>query len=661
MSNLIFIIDGVKADLSENVEFNRVYRGGDTLDTKKNNYSFTLKFPFTYNNDLIFKRANSLSHKSEFPYQTHECDAISNGIKVISKGKLSLLSTTDSYECAVSWENLDIIGAVLNNPTKIKSLLSEFPLLNWNFEDALIDYSYDGTKANTYGYIEYDSGGRNYFYESSPNGFNQKYNLPHPVINFKYLLDLVFTELDITVNIPTLKEDFLQNLLIRPNKRVNSYQNNNFKCCFYWIGSFDNSQSIFMIPNFKNINYLADDKNLGNNSFYFNVETKDVDGDDDLEFLGTVTIYDPVVADTILIHPKQLYRVNCLYDCNVTITISNCFNTVNPCKIYKFNFATSDYVLLETFYYSDVVLGNAIYTHTLKKDDFLVFIFEFHDTDMYFEVDLEVDSNPLLFEEGTKMSFPSMFHIPSCIDLSSGELITEALKLTGSELTYDVNSDSYSFSEKIKQNATAYDITKRITSIKKITYDTKYLFNTKLGQNNLYQYLNNSPVDGDYNKEFDNPNLVESITQVISLFSPSGINTSGTFIDLAIAHENNASNYFTHYFTAGITYYYNLFEEQPLHLLWNDSTNSRIVYLPTELDWEVIFDLFYLDWFNDLETIILSGSIRLVELTSEITDIEFKRINTKGLVYIKTYGKYYSIIEVIKNGDFTEFFLLELY
>ena len=44
-----------------------------------------------------------------------------------------------------------------------------------------------------------------------------------------------------------------------------------------------------------------------------------------------------------------------------------------------------------------------------------------------------------------------------------------------------------------------------------------------------------------------------------------------------------------------------------------------------------------------------------------MSDIIFKRVNPKGLVYIKNYGKYYGIIEVAKNGDFAEFFLLELF
>ncbi len=667
MNSLIFIIDGQVVDVNEKIDFTRIYRGADTADAKKNNYSLTVKFPFSYTNDLIFKRTNSLSYKSDFPYDEHICDVLSStGITLINKANLRLLSTTDSYECAMTWENFDIIGAVLNNPIKLGALLSEFPLLNWNFEDSLCDCTYDTTKADTYGLIEYDSGGRNYFYESSPDTFNQKYNLPHPVINYKYLLSEVCTALGITINIPTLKDDFLKSLIIRPNKRLNSYKNNVFKCCFNWYGTYDVDQVIFMVPNFKNVNYLLDDKNLGNNSFYFNVEVTTPQGDDDLRYLGSVQIYDPVQDDLVTIHPLQMYRVNCLNDCTATFTITDFPNILGSCKIYKLNWVdgdppTGDYVLLDTFSYSDVVLGNAIYTHDIKKNDFLVFVFEYHDPSVYFELTIDVDVNSDLSATTTPMSFPSMFHIPSCIDLSSGELITEALKLTGSELTYDVNSDTYSFSEKTKQNDTAYDITDNVTRIKEITYDTKYLFNTRLGQNNFYKYLTNSPIDGDYNKTLANENLVLNFTQLISLFSTSAINTSGTFDDEAIVHENDASTHYTHYYIFGSTFYYNIFNEQPLHLFWNDVVNSRVVYLPAEQNWSVIFGLFYSDWFADLETRILSGTVRLIKLNAEITDIEFKRINTKGIVYIKTYGKFYSIIEIAKNGDFAEFFLLELY
>ncbi len=664
MSNLTFVIDGQKVDVNKDIDFTRIYRGGDTVDVKKNNYSLTVKFPFTYNNDLVFKRANSLSYKSTFSYDPHTCDVSSYGVVLISKASLVLLSTTDCYECSMTWEDFDIIGAVLNNPIKLGLLLNEFPLLNWNFEDALCGTAYDTTKADTYGLIEYDSGGSNYFYETSPDTMNQKYNLPHPVINYFYLLNEVFTALGITVNIPTVKEDFLKQLIIRPNKRLNSYKNNNFTCCFNYYGTFDVNAVIFMVPNFKNVNYLGDDKIIGNNSFYFNVDVISPQGEDDAEFLGNIQIYDPVQDDLVTIHPKQMYRVNCLQDCTATITISPtdfALPSGDYCKIYKFNYLTSNYVLLDQFGLSDVVLDTATFVHDIKKNDFLVFIYEYHDLGAYFEVTIDVGINPDVMNISTPMSFPSLFHIPSCIDLSSGQLITEALKLTGSDLTYDVNSDTYLFSEKIKQNQTAYDITKNVTEIKEITYDTKYLFNTNLGQNNHYKYLTNSPINGDYNKTLANPNLAVNIYQLTSLFSTSAINTSGTFDDEAIVHENDTSTYYTHYFIYGSTFYYNIFIEQPLHLFWNDVANSRVVYLPDELNWSVIFDLFYIDWFSDLETRILSGTVRLLKLNAEITDIEFKRINTKGIVYLKTFGKFYSIIEVAKNGDFAEFFILELY
>lgn len=74
-----------------------------------------------------------------------------------------------------------------------------------------------------------------------------------------------------------------------------------------------------------------------------------------------------------------------------------------------------------------------------------------------------------------------------------------------------------------------------------------------------------------------------------------------------------------------------------------------------------IFDLFWQNYINDLLSLVLSGTIRLLKVNTEIQDIEFKRVNLKGSVYIKNYGKYYGIIEVAKNGDFAEFFLLELF
>ena len=112
MSRLTFYVDGEKVDVYENIDFTGIYRGLETTDTKKNNYSLTVKFPFTYKNDLIFKRTNSLTYKSDFPYDTHECDVVANAVVLISKANLVLLSTTHTYECALTWENSDFIGAI---------------------------------------------------------------------------------------------------------------------------------------------------------------------------------------------------------------------------------------------------------------------------------------------------------------------------------------------------------------------------------------------------------------------------------------------------------------------------------------------------------------------------------------------------------------------
>ena len=74
-----------------------------------------------------------------------------------------------------------------------------------------------------------------------------------------------------------------------------------------------------------------------------------------------------------------------------------------------------------------------------------------------------------------------------------------------------------------------------------------------------------------------------------------------------------------------------------------------------------IFTLFWDSFWNDLEALALAGTVRLLKVETEISDFEFKRVNPKGTVYIKTYGKYYGVIEIAKNGDYAELFLLELY
>jgi len=652
MSNLKFIIDGQKVDIDKNIDFTRIYRGLETADAKKNNYSLTVKFPFTYTNDLIFKRTNSLTYKSNFPYDSHTCDVSSNGVVLISKANLVLLSTTDSYECSMTWDDFDIIGSILNNPTMLSEAMSEFPFVDWNFDDTVTSWTYSSGKVDTYGIVPYSS--LSIYYSSPtyfPDGKAQFFSLPHPIINFYYLLSELFLAIGITVNIPTDKIGFLSELIVRPNERKNNYRNNVFKCWVFWPDmTVLSSQTIYLMPSYKNITYLDNDKNLGNNSFYFKVETLDIDGIDDINSIGTpINIYDPVNDTYIFLSPKQFYRITCLHDCTTTLTITSLANKFEYTKIYKYDSENEVYVYLDQFNFANPLSPT---NYTLKKGDFIFFVYEFHQTDMEFELEMSVTLDPNLSNITTDMAFPSLFHIPSGIPLTVGQLVTEALNFTGSQLTYDVNTNSFSFSEKTKQNAMAYDITKNIKSVKEISYDKKYLFNKSIGQNNYYTYNLPTPIDGDHNQTFNNTNLSLEVTQVKSSFHTSSIEVWGE----ARARENQ--DYQLDDYTEGL---YNIFTKQPLHILWNDKANNRVVYLNSEQNWSIIFDLFYTDWFEDLESRILSGSIRAIKFISEITDIEFKRVNTKGLVYIKTYGKFYNIIEVAKNGDYAEFFLLELF
>jgi hypothetical protein len=183
MSNLIFIINGQKVDIDKNIDFTRIYRGLETADTKKNNYSLTVKFPFTYVNDLVFKRTNSLIYKSSFPYENNLCDVLSkSGVVIISKANVKLLSTTDSYECALTWDDFDFVGSIINNPTKLGVFLKSFPFVEWNYNDVATydEDSYTTLKANTYGYCRYT-----HFYGSDENQHFNTY--AHPLINFNYL------------------------------------------------------------------------------------------------------------------------------------------------------------------------------------------------------------------------------------------------------------------------------------------------------------------------------------------------------------------------------------------------------------------------------------------------------------------------------------------
>jgi len=629
MSNLIFIIDGKKADVSEDIDFTRIYRGIETKDTKKNNYSLTVKFPFTINNDLLFKRTNSLTYKSDFPYQTHTCDVLStSGVILIPKANLVLLSTTDSYECAMTWEPSDLISNVIDNKNKLGVLLKDFPFVHWDYQKNIIDeIDYSDAKADTYGYIKY-------YHVTGDGSYIKFFSHMHPLINFFYLLESVFDALGISVNIPTIKEDYLKKLIIRPNKEYDIKTNNVFQA------SMKRKLDGSTIMNCLNFFYTIDSAPLpsaatfGRNSYYFKSWKDSIDGND-----GVGVSYGDY--DSIY----QTERIKCFKTCaNNEVIISN-FVAFSPAvNVPQFvRYRPSDNTYLDLF----LITGNGTHYFDAEEGDwFFIAVFDVGNK----EFDIQITS-PIFDEdsEPNPLYFPSLYHIPTNIDLTVGEFVREALKLTGSQLTYDINADLYSFSELTREIGSAFDITKYITSIKEISYDTKYVYG-KLGQSNAFKYGDIIPINGNYYIGIENEKLAPEVVHLQSLFYTSLTVSGGDYDGFTSAPE--------HDYVSGQDW--TSFSEMPLHILWNDTAADTVAYGSFN-SMNYIFSSFWEAYFLDLQSVALSGTVRLLKVNTDISDIEFKRINTKGIVYIKTYGKYYGIIEIAKNGDFAEFFLLELY
>lgn len=624
MSNLTFVIDGQKVDIDKNIDFTRIYRGLETTDVKKNNYSLTVKFPFTYNNDLVFKRTNSLSYKSNFPYDTHICDVSNNGVVVINKANLVLLSTTDSYECAITWENFDFVGAILNNTTKLGQFLKSFPFVEWNYNDVATydDDSYTTLKASTYGYCRYV-----HFYGSDESQHFGTYS--HPLINFNYLLGLIFAEYGHNLIVPTLKNDFLQNLIIRPNKEFDICTNNIFEAQVHYNTTYTSYINALQLDYRRSADLSPLSPTFGRNSYYFKSFMTNYEGDD-------ATNIDDGYG--MLPQTKRFKAYGNTVNNQMIVTDYNVTTGSEP-----------ELVRYRAGVFTDIhtITGNGTYTFDAEDGDWFYFKI-IAAGDQFFNCTITTTIDESLTTPN-ELYFPSLYHIPTNIDLTVGEFVKEALQLTGSELTYDVASDTYYFADKVNQNSTAFDLTNYITGIKEITYDNKYIY-SKLAQENIFKYLSVSPIDYDYVVLVSNENLPLLKTVVDSKFSTSNTQSGGYYDGFCIAQEHN--------YIAGDEFV--LFNEQPLHLLWNDSAANKI-RLDSEQQMGNIFDLFYQSYFNDLTSLILTGSVRLLKVNANISDIDFKRINTKGLVYIKNYGKYYGIIEIVKNDDSAEFFLLELY
>ncbi len=171
-----------------------------------------------------------------------------------------------------------------------------------------------------------------------------------------------------------------------------------------------------------------------------------------------------------------------------------------------------------------------------------------------------------------------------------------------------------------------------------------------MAQSNIFEYENNSPIDADFEITAANPDLVPVIKFIDSKFSPSATTSGGTYNGLAEALE--------HYAISGEVWIG--FTEQPLHLLLNDVANSRIIFNASLSMTNIVAD-WWQTYMDDLLTLALNGTVRVVELEADINDVIFKRISMKSPVHIETYGKYYGIIEVEKNGDLCTFKLLELF
>ena len=624
MSNLTFIIDGQKVDIDKNIDFTRIYRGLETADVKKNNYSLTVKFPFTYVNDLVFKRTNSLTYKSNFPYDLHTCDVLTNGVILISKANLKLLSTTDSYECSLTWDNFDFVGAILNNTTKLGEFLKSFPFVEWNYnDDATFDNDgYTTLKANTYGYCKYN--------DLTGTDEDQHFStFIHPLINFNYLLGLIFAEYGFTLDIPTVKNDFLQNLIIRPNKEIDICTNNIFQAQVHYTETYIPFYNALQLDYRRSADLSPLSPTFGRNSYYFKSW---MDSDSGFDGIIINNGYGPVPQT------KRFKAFGNTFNNKITVTDYFISSGAIPVLVrYRGTTFTNIHTIsADGDYYFDAEDGDWFFFEITTVSD------AFFNMTITTAIDETLTTpNPL--------RFPSLYHIPTNIDMTVGEFVNEALDLTCSQLIYDVNSDTYYFKDRLNENSTAYDITEKITSIKEITYDTKYIY-SKLAQENFFKYLSKAPLDVDYSVLASDTRLVTEKTFIDSKFSTSNMQIGGYYDGFCIAQEHN--------FISGEEYV--LFQEQPLHLLWNDSTNSKI-FFSSDLFMVNIFDLFWQNYINDLLSLVLSGTVRLLKVNTEIQDIEFKRVNLKGSVYIKNYGKYYGIIEVAKNGDFAEFFLLELF
>lgn len=191
-------IDGIKVDMGDS-DISLEYRSNIFTDISKivSNFSYTIKLPKTKNNLRLIECAHIPSAVSTFPYIPHTAILLRDGVQIIDKANVILISVSDTIEIALSWGNINNFEVMVNNGKTLKEM-------SYGMNPG-VDYTrwaYMGLSTSQFLRINYGlkDTERSAWY--------------HPVVTAKWIIDKISQEYGMTIEYPEDRMDALDRLKI---------------------------------------------------------------------------------------------------------------------------------------------------------------------------------------------------------------------------------------------------------------------------------------------------------------------------------------------------------------------------------------------------------------------------------------------------------------
>lgn len=191
-------IDGTKVDMGDS-GISLEYRSNIFTDVSKivSNFSYTIRLPKTKNNLRLIECAHIPSAVSTFPYISHTAILLRDGVQIIDKANVVLISVSETIEIALSWGNINNFEVMVNNGKTLKEM-------SYGMNPG-VDYTRWG-----------------YMGSSTPQFLRINYGLKdtersawyHPVVTAKWIIDKISQEYGITIEYPEDRMDMLDRLKI---------------------------------------------------------------------------------------------------------------------------------------------------------------------------------------------------------------------------------------------------------------------------------------------------------------------------------------------------------------------------------------------------------------------------------------------------------------